>query len=603
MNATDKSIAQRVKALRAWMKDNDLYAYIVPTMDPHNSEYLPDHWKAREWLTGFTGSAGMAVVTLKDGAVWTDSRYFLQAEEQLKDTPFQLMREGEPGVPCLCEWLEKKIGDDFEDVGYCGEMMSQEMYECLASDGCFALKDVGEDPFSLIWKERPDFPKSEIYIQPMSAAGVSVEDKLSAIRRAMSQGVVMDGFFFNDISEIAWILNLRGGDIEYNPFFLSYLLVREDRTILYVDKDKLSAEVQDYLHSKDIRVYGYNEWRRGIEIMAGRNAICLGLPKTISRGVVDFLDGEDIEYEMVDSPVELLRAVKNEVEQEGFRRAMINDGVAMVRFLHWLDENVAKGGVTEIGVDKKLTAFRAEQPGYSSLSFATIAAYAEHGAIVHYEAEPETDVELQPKGLLLLDSGAHYEWGTTDLTRTIALGDLTEEERRVYTLVLKGHIGLARCRFPEGITGLQLDTTARYAMWQEGYDFGHGTGHGVGSRLGVHEGPQQIRKNNRGCTLVPFRAGMTVSDEPGIYVTGRFGVRIENILLTKESVQTDFGKFLEFETLTLCPYDMRPVVVSMLSPEEVAWINAYHARVREVLMPQLEDEADRKWLEQATKSI
>ena len=605
MSTTEIPVAKRVQMLRKWMKEYDLSAFIVPTMDPHNSEYLPDHWKAREWLTGFTGSAGLAVVTAKEALLWTDSRYFLQAEEQLADTPFTLMREGMEGVPGVQEWLEEHFCEDGV-IGYYGELMTDDMYEDLVNSEYLILQDVGEDPFDQIWKNRPALPKGKISIQPISAAGISVAEKLDMVREWMMNAKdVLTSFFLNDLSEIAWLLNLRGDDVDYNPFFVSYLLINEDDAVLFVDSEKISPEIASYLEENYITVRGYEEWADELHSLSEEEdgEPFLGMPKTMTSLVINKLDEIDLDYDLVDSPIGMLRAIKNNTEQAGFRQSMLNDGVAMVKFLRWLDENVEKGGVTEIGVDKKLTAFRAEQPGFCSLSFGTIAAYAEHGAIVHYEAEPETDVELQPKGLLLLDSGAHYEWGTTDITRTIALGELTEEERRVYTLVLKGHIGLARCRFPEGTTGLQLDTAARYAMWQEGYDFGHGTGHGVGSRLGVHEGPHQIRKNNRDCTLVPFHAGMTVTDEPGIYVAGRFGVRIENVLLAQKSVKTDFGNFLEFETLTLCPYDMRAVDFSMLTVAEKEWINAYHAKVRATLMPKLDDEADRQWLEAATKEI
>ena len=605
MSTTEIPVSKRVQLLRKWMKEYELSAFIVPTMDPHNSEYLPDHWKAREWLTGFTGSAGLAIVTEREAFLWTDSRYFLQAEEQLADTPFTLMREGVEGVPGVQEWLEEHFCEDGV-IGYYGELMTDEMYEDMVNSEFLILQDVGEDPFDKIWKDRPALPKGKISIQPLSAAGVTVADKLDMVREwMMNTKNVFSAFFLNDLSEIAWLLNLRGDDVEYNPFFVSYLLVNESDAVLFVDPEKVTPAIAAYLEENHIHVRAYEEWTEELQLMTEEEdgEVFLGMPKSMACHVINTLDDLDLDYDLVESPVALLRAVKNETEQAGFRQAMLYDGVAMVKFLRWLDEHVADGGITEMGVDQKLTAFRAEQPGFCSLSFGTIAAYAEHGAIVHYEAEPETDVELQPKGLLLLDSGAHYECGTTDITRTIALGELTEEERRVYTLVLKGHIGLARCRFPEGATGLQLDIAARYAMWQEGYDFGHGTGHGVGSRLGVHEGPHQIRKNNRACTLVPFHAGMTITDEPGIYVPGCFGVRIENVLLARKSMETDFGKFLEFETLTLCPYDLRPVEVTMLTAAEKEWINAYHLKVRQTLLPRLEDAADRKWLEEATQAI
>ena len=602
----------RVEALRRWLRGEGLNAYVVPTLDPHNSEYLPFRWQTREWLTGFTGSAGLAVVTLEKAALWTDSRYFLQAEEQLAGTGIELMREGMTGTPEPARWIEEQLQDG-DVVGFCGECMSKELFDSLFADlsDRIAVRVSENDPFDYLWRDRPDMPRTLITLFPEAYAGLSAREKLQAVRDALPavHGGAERLFLMNDLSEIAWTLNLRGGDIDFNPLFLAYLLITDDKATLFVDRRKLTEEVRTYLSREGVAVDDYNAWQYvAREVRHAGRAVSVYLPASVNMAQLEAFElatevADDVRLEVIPSPVPPLRAVKTEAEREGMRTAMLRDGAAMVQFLRWLDEEVPKGLQTELSIDKKLTALRAEQPGFKGLSFPTIAGYAAHGAIVHYEATEETAARLEPRGLLLLDSGAHYDCGTTDITRTVALGPLTEEERRVYTLVLKGHINLARARFPEGTTGLELDLAARYGMWQRGYDFGHGTGHGVGTYLGVHEGPHQIRKNCRACTLVPFADGMTVTDEPGIYVSDRFGVRIENVLLAHEDGATDFGKFLAFETLTLCPIDLRPVEKDLLTDEEIAWLNAYHDRVRAALLPLLANSADKAWLEAATRHI
>lgn len=610
LNPTDYKA--RVEALRRWLRGEGLNAYVVPTLDPHNSEYLPFRWQTREWLTGFTGSAGLAVVTLEKAALWTDSRYFLQAEEQLAGTGIELMREGTAGTPEPTRWIEEQLQDG-DVVGFCGECMSKELFDSLFADlsDRIAVRVSENDPFDYLWRDRPDMPRTLITLFPEAYAGLSAREKLQAVRDALPavHGGAERLFLMNDLSEIAWTLNLRGGDIDFNPLFLAYLLITDDKATLFVDRRKLTEEVRTYLSREGVAVDDYNAWQYvAREVRHAGRAVSVYLPASVNMAQLEAFElatevADDVRLEVIPSPVPPLRAVKTEAEREGMRTAMLRDGAAMVQFLRWLDEEVPKGLQTEVSIDKKLTALRAEQPGFKGLSFPTIAGYAAHGAIVHYEATEETAARLEPCGLLLLDSGAHYDCGTTDITRTVALGSLTEEERRVYTLVLKGHINLARARFPEGTTGLELDLAARYGMWQRGYDFGHGTGHGVGTYLGVHEGPHQIRKNCRACTLVPFADGMTVTDEPGIYVSGRFGVRIENVLLAHEDGATDFGKFLAFETLTLCPIDLRPVEKELLTDEEIAWLNAYHDRVRAALLPLLANSADKAWLETATRHI
>lgn len=576
------NVANRVAALREWMRQQGIDVLVVPTMDPHNSEYVPEHWKCRQWITGFTGSAGTAVVTSAPleaagygCCLWTDSRYWLQATEQLAVTPFSLMREGEDTD--VAEWL-RSLPE--ARIAFPADMMTPELYADLFAK-CSAVP-CAEDPFLTLWADRPALPLSFAEIMPDALAGESAESKLMRLVGWIMTNSPYGNLFVSELSEICWLLNLRGNDIPYNPFLICFF--KADicgHHTLYIHSEQITPEVAAYLAALGVEVRPYAE---GLAVQQGRLS-------------------EPIEP----SPIAEWRAQKNEAEQQGFREAHIRDGVAMVRFLCWLDKHSAEGfreeEVTEMKVDEVLTAFRAEQAGFCGLSFETIAAYGPHGAIVHYEATPETDVPLEPRSFLLLDSGAHYDCGTTDITRTIALGPLTDEERRVYTLVLKGHLQLAHLHFPDGTTGLQLDTAARMAMWREGYDFGHGTGHGVGHRLGVHEGPVQIRKNLRGCTTLPFHAGQNITDEPGIYVPGRFGVRIENILFAVEDRTTDFGRFLRFEQHTLCPYDLRPVVVGMLTAEERQWIDDYHRQVREVLTPLLPTAEERQWLAEATAPL
>lgn len=574
------NISNRVEALRKWMQTEGIDLFIVPTLDPHNSEYVPAYWKCRQWLTGFTGSAGTAVVTATDARLWTDSRYWLQATGQLAGTPFTLMREGEDTdiTPWMAEVLR---ANPHSRIGFAPDMMTPECYsQWIAPLGLHPSRIVYDnDPFTLLWQERPALSMAPAEIMPDEVAGRAAADKIRDLTAWMAERQT-DRLLITELSEICWMLNLRGSDIPYNPFVIAFLEVRTTGSHrLFVHPSKITPEVRAYLKALHVDIHPYEE---GLQLQLA----ALREPVT-------------------ESPVAAWRALKNPAEQEGMRRAHLQDGVAMVRFLAWLERSIADGrtDITEMEADRRLTALRAEQPDFLGLSFETIAAYGPHGAIVHYEASPETDVRLEPRGLFLLDSGGQYACGTTDITRTVALGTPTPQECRVYTLVLKGHLQLAHAVFPDGTTGLQLDTYARAAMWREGYDYGHGTGHGVGHRLGVHEGPLQIRKNLRACTTLPFHSGQTVTDEPGIYVPGAFGVRIENLLLTVEGSETPFGTFLRFDDLTLCPYDLKPVVTDMLTPQERQWLNDYHSRVRETLMPLLHDEADREWLENATRPV
>lgn len=561
------SIAERVEALRCFLRRNGLCAFIIPSTDPHQGEYVPAHWQTRRWISGFDGSAGTAVVTLTDAALWTDSRYYIAAAKQLEGTPFRLMKDGLPETPSIEEWICKQLVEG-DVVGIDGELLPLEGEDgwgsAFGKAGIKLRTDL--DPAEELWTDRPPIPKNKVEIQPMEFAGETAESKIERVREALREQKA-DSILISQLDDIAWLLNLRGSDVHCNPVFVSYVLLTLDDVTLFIDSEKLDQETSDYLKSIGVKVKPYSQFR---------------LESSPFKG----------ELEGVRSLVGSFKSIKNAAEIEGFRRAMVRDGVAMVKFLRWLKPAVEAGEATEISIDRKLTALRAEQELYRGLSFDTIAAYGTHGAIVHYEATPESDVVLEPKGLLLLDSGAQYQDGTTDITRTIPLGPLTDEERLDYTLVLKGHIRLALTRFPDGISGTRLDALARYAMWQHGIDYGHGTGHGVGSYLCVHEGPHQIRHTWK---PAPLHAGMTVTNEPGIYREGKHGVRIENTMLIVEDGETEFGKFLRLEPLTLCPIDLTPVIWDMMTQEEIDYINNYHKKVYEALSPFLNDE-ERRWL-------
>lgn len=591
-------IELRLARLRELMKREHLSAFIFPSTDAHQSEYVADHWRGREWISGFNGSAGTAVVTMKSAALWTDSRYFLAAEEQLEDTEYQLMRLKMEGTPTIAEWLGKELQNvQSPEVGLDGMVNSYNYVKDLS----YSLRKLGGitlrtnlDPLEQIWENRPSLPANPVEIQPLEYAGETLASKVVRIRKSLRE-LHADGMLVSALDDIAWTLNLRGTDVHCNPVFVSYLLIESDKVSLFVDDNKLSPEVKQYLQDNQVSLYNYNKVEKCLESYSEYNIL---------------LDGDETSYYLwktvkcqeivaAASPIPAMKAVKNEAEIEGYRSAMLKDGVAMVKFLKWLKPAVEAGGQTEISIDEKLTSLRAEQKQFRDISFDTIAGYAQHGAIVHYEATPETDVVLKPEGLILIDSGAQYQDGTTDITRTIALGGVSEEMKHIYTLVLKAHIQLELVKFPDGASGTQLDAVGRECMWREGYNFLHGTGHGVGSYLCVHEGPHQIRME---WMPTPLRAGMTLTDEPGLYLAGKFGVRIENTVLISDYMSTEFGKFLQIEPLTLCPIDTTPIDVDMLLPEEIDWLNAYHHSVYEKLSPFL-DEEEKKWLENATKPI
>lgn len=597
MDMVDK-IKQRLDDLREVMRREKLAAFIFPSTDAHQSEYVASHWQGREWISGFDGSAGTAVVTLDKAALWTDSRYFLAAEQQLQGTEYQLMKLRVEGTPTIGQWLIVQLADvKSPEVGLDGMVNSfhdtQALVDELRKAAGITVR-TNFDPLEVIWKDRPSIPVNPVEIQPLEFAGESFQSKLSRIRTALRE-LHADGMLVSALDDIAWTLNLRGSDVHCVPVFVSYLLIASDKVSLFVDEEKLTPAVRDYLVGNGVSLYKYNKVEEGLRNYSEYNILLDGdetsyrLWKTVKcREIVSFT-----------SPIPAMKAIKNQSEIAGFRSAMLRDGVAMVKFLRWLKPAVEQGGQTEMSINEKLTSLRAEQEYFRGLSFDTIAGYQEHGAIVHYEATPQTDAVLRPEGLILIDSGAQYQDGTTDITRTIALGPVSERIKYIYTLVLKAHIQMELVKFPDGASGTQLDAVGRACLWRAGLNYLHGTGHGVGSYLSVHEGPHQIRMEWK---PTPLRSGMTVTDEPGIYLAGEFGVRIENTLLVKDYMQTEMGKFLQMESLTLCPIDTAPIDVLLLTEEEKNWLNVYHQLVFEKLSPWL-DEEDKNWLQEATKSL
>ena len=595
---THTTIPQRIEALRQLMEREHLAAFIFPSTDPHNSEYVPSRWEGRKWISGFDGSAGTAVVTRHTAALWTDSRYFIAAEEQLQGTEYVLMRERIEGTPSIAEWLTAQLQDsDSTEIGIDGLCTTTIEVEGLIQD----LRQAGItvrtnlDPLQTIWTDRPAIPADEIRLHDLQYTGRTCRDKIYDIRSSLHRHKA-DGMLVSALDDIAWTLNLRGNDVHCNPVFVAYLLIASDRATLFTDPEKLTPEVKAYLTDQGVDTDDYTHIADGLRAYSEYNIL---LDPSETNYTLYSIAQQKHRIIRAASPIPTMKAVKSEAEIAGFHNAMLRDGVALVRFLRWLRPAVEQGHETEISIDRKLTALRAEQPLFRDISFDTIAGYEAHGAIVHYEATPETDVPLRPKGLLLLDSGAQYEDCTTDITRTIALGPVSEEEKRVYTLVLKGHLQLQNLCFPDGACGSQLDAVARMAMWKEGMNFLHGTGHGVGSYLNVHEGPHQIRMEWR---PAPLHAGMTVTDEPGIYLAGRFGVRTENTLLIRPYKETEFGRFLCFEPLTLCPIDKTSIIVEMLTPDERRWFNEYHQKVYAALSPLL-DSDEQAWLREACSEL
>ena len=586
-----------LEELRALMKRLGVDATIIPGTDPHHSEYVSDHWKLREWLTGFDGSNGTAAVTLHDAGLWTDSRYFLQAEEQLEGSGFRLMKQDTEGVPTVEQWLKEQLSDD-ATVAIDGDLFSiiqaNRLEVFCGEQGWLLATDF--HPADHLWHDRPPRPAAPVEAYGEEYAGESVDSKVERVMKAVEkQGA--DAIFIASLDEIAWLYNIRGRDIERTPVAIAYAYLADGYREIFLDEDKLTPEVKAHLKANKIRVRDYDDTARFLERRSQGDTVMLD-PYTVSDTMGQAMLCGKL---YATSPIIAMKAVKNDTQIAGLRRAMEDDGVALTRLLKWVDDSARNGlPFNEVDIQTKAIELRAAvSDDYRDESFDLIAGYKEHGAIVHYTATPESAADISADGLLLIDTGGQYLHGTTDVTRTVTLGNVTPAERHDYTLVLKGHLALQSARFPAGTRGDQLDALARMPLWKEGLSFGHGTGHGIGHYLCCHEGPQSIRTQYNDTALVP---GMATSDEPGLYRTGQYGIRIENILLTVDDRETDFGHFLRFEPLTLLPYDRRLIDTAMLTDDERRQVDEYHNMVLQRLSPRLEPD-ERQWLADACRPL
>lgn len=589
------SIKDRLAKFRAYMQESGLSAFIIPSTDPHMSEYVASRWKSREYISGFDGSAGLVVVTADKAGLWTDSRYFLQAGNQLEGSGIDLFKDGLPETPDFLDWILGELNAG-ECVGLDGTLFPVNKFVAIQNKlGCgkIVLKSVC-DPFDALWSGRPGIPSSPVTVYPIEFAGETLQSKIARIRDFIRDSKA-DYLFVSMLDEIAWTLNLRGNDIDFNPVFVSYLLVGLNEVVLFVDDAKLTAEVRRYLDENSVRTVSYGKVGEFLKDMSGHTVL---MDKNKNSIAVENYCSNMTVVDSV-SPVQYMKAVRNDVELKGLCNAMLKDGVALVRFQMWLESIAGSNQETEYTVGEKLHGFRSEQKDFVSDSFGAIVGYADNAAIVHYEAEKSTAALIKAENMVLIDSGGQYLDGTTDITRTIPLGRMSEESRRDYTLVLKGHIQLAMAHFPEGTRGTQLDVLARIAMWKDNANYLHGTGHGVGHFLNVHEGPQAIRMND---VPVALLKGMVTSNEPGLYKSGKHGIRIENLVLVEDAGAGEFGNFFKFETLTLCPIATEPVVVELMTGEEMDWLNNYHSMVYEKLSPYL-NENEKVWLREKTKKI
>lgn len=591
-------IPERVSAIRQFMEEKQLDLFIVPSTDAHLSEYPPKHWESRKWISGFTGSAGTAVVAKDKAGVWTDSRYFLQAADELKDTGFELFKMGQPGTPDMTDWVIEQAGNG-GTVGIDGLVYAASDAKTLKAklDAKGIRLETSLDPFAAIWKERPEIPTNKAFTLPDTVAGESVTNKIKRINAELKK-VDADGLIIVTLDAVAWTFNLRGNDVDYNPVTVAYAYVSEKETVLFIDPEKLTDEIAEAYKKQGIKITDYNDIFEYVAGLPENTTVCI----TGSKINYKLLQTIPAPCKIVDipSPVDLMKSVKNATELKGFRNAMIKDGVALVKFYMWLEKAVPAGEVTEVTVEEKLCEYRSQQDLFVGESFGTIAGYAGNGAVIHYHASPETCLQVQPEGIVLIDSGAQYKDGTTDITRTVTVGKLSRQMKKDYTLVLKGHIALATAIFPEGTRGSQLDILARKDLWENELTYWHGTGHGIGHFLNVHEGPQSIRMEENPTQLKP---GMVTSNEPGVYRANQYGIRIENLIVTQEYKKTkEFGTFYNFETITLCPIDTRPIVKKLLTKEEIKWFNNYHKMVFRKLKKYLNKE-ETAWLKRKTKAI
>ncbi|WP_066631958.1 aminopeptidase P family protein [Labilibacter marinus] len=591
------STADKVFLLRTKMLSLGIDAFIIPGSDPHMSEYTAAHWKKREFISGFTGSAGTVVVLAEEAGLWTDSRYYLQAEEELTGSDIELFKASEPETPDYADWIAERLNPG-STIAFEGEVFSIDDARKLSKK--YKHYGITIDPnqtlLDEIWEGRPPIPDNSIFVHETKYAGLSRNEKVESIRKRM-RDLDASHYIITALDEIAWTLNLRGNDVAYNPVFHAYLIISLDAVYLFIDTHKITANIGKELAKDDISIHLYSDIFKWVKDMPVESGLVFDSSTTNAK-IFSLIPREIIKIEE-DSIVRELKGIKNPTEQEGFRTAMVKDGVAMVKFLHWLEVNVSEGNVSELSASKKLKKFRSEGDNFVGESFGTISGFAEHGAIVHYTVNKETDVKLTPDNFYLVDSGGQYLEGTTDITRTIHLGNPTEQQKVDFTMVLKGNIALDTTYFPVGTRGVHLDILARKPLWSKGLNYGHGTGHGVGCFLNVHEGPQSIRPDDNG---VLFKNGMITSNEPGLYRTGEYGIRIENLILTTEADTTQFGDFLKFETLTLCPIDIDSIEVSLLNHEEKDWLNSYHKMVFDKLSPLLNEEL-KNWLEEKTKAI
>ena len=588
------SVKQKLDRLRNAMKENGIDAYIVPGTDPHAGEYIADHWKEREWISGFDGSVGTAAITLDKAGMWIDSRYYLQADEQLKGSGFDAMKIGMPETPDIIRWIisQMKRGNR---VGVNPQMFPVNTYIAMRNElAASGLELVPVDFISNIWLDRPEIPQKKCFVYPVEYAGKSCSEKLSLLRNEMRK---FDAhvFVISALDEIAWLFNLRGNDVDYNPVVIAYALIKVDSAVLYLSDEKLTDETRRYFNEENVEIKDYFQINDDLTNLPVSLKVLVDGAR-LNQSLFEAIPADCTKINLL-SPVYRLKSIKNEVELTGVRNAMVRDGVALARFFIWLEKNVDSGKLTEVSIAEKLYAFRAEQKNFFGESFGTIAGYAAHGAIVHYKADEKSDAVIKAENLLLLDSGAQYLDGTTDITRTISLGTPTLKQKTDFTLVLKGHIGIATAVFPYGTRGSQLDILARKAMWDKYMNYGHGTGHGVGFFLNVHEGPQNIRMDENPTVLQP---GMLLSNEPGLYRTGEYGIRTENLIHVTEAEKSDFGQFLGFETLTFFPIDVSLIDEKLMTKDEIDWLNAYHQKVFDKLSPYLTKE-ECSWLKGKTK--
>lgn len=593
------NIPERIAALREAMKQHKIDAYIIPTSDPHMSEYPADCWKYREWISGFTGSAGTVIITADKAGLWTDSRYFLQASTQLEGTGIELFKMMLPETPTIPEFLTHELKEG-QTVGLNGEIYS--LADARSLEKALAEKEIklntNASLIDPIWKERPAIPEAPMFEMPIELSGKSTEDKLLDINKMLHKAGA-DCTILSALDEVAWTFNIRGTDVAYNPVVISYAFVSEKESVLFVNPKKIPAEIAEHLKKEGVTLADYGMLATFLSRLPERTRVFIDSKRT-NVAIYNALPKSSILIEGT-SPANHLKSIKNETEIKGFRNAVLKDGIAMTQFYFWLEKMLKAGEkVTELSAAAKLTALRSEQPQYVMDSFASISSYGPHGAVVHYSPTPETDTELKTDSLYLLDSGAQYLDGTTDITRTIALCDEPSEQmKKDFTRALKGTIGIAKCKFPAGIRGCLIDAFARKALWDAGINYLHGTCHGIGHCLNVHEGPQSIRMEENPVILEP---GMVMSDEPAMYRPGEYGIRTENMILIREDSETEFGKFLGFETLTLCYIDTKLVIPSMLSVREHAWLNKYHQMVYDLVSPHLTEE-EKAWLKEKTAEI